>query len=148
VTGSTGVRVNVADGFDQTLGGAAVARPKYCGTAECDPYEIVNRPIAGSAIQYFNPVRYTLHALKTEGNVWINSIYGPGLFNVDSSIIKRTKLTENLDSEFRSDFFNVLNRAIFGQPNKFVFTGPTASQITSVATPPRQIEFAIELLFS
>jgi hypothetical protein len=125
VTGSTGLPVNVADGFDQTLGDAAVERP----------------------IQHFNPACYTLQVLGTEGNVRRNSIYGPSFFNLDFSIMRRTKITENLDSEFRSEFFNLLNRANFGPRNQFVFTGPTAGQITSLATPPRQIQFAIKLLF-
>jgi len=80
---------------------------------------------------------FALQALGTEGNVMRNSISGPGFFNVDSSIIERTKITENLDFEFRSRSFNLPNRANSGQPN----------QSSSLATPPRQIQFAIRLLF-
>jgi hypothetical protein len=113
----------------------------------CHPYQILNRPTAGPALQYFNPACYTLEPLGIEGNVGRNSIYGPGLVNVDISIIKRTKITETLDSEFRAEFFNLFNRANFGQPNGAVFTGPTAGQITTLATPPRQIQFAFKLIF-
>ena len=147
ITGATGLPVNVVNGFDESLGGSAPARPSYSGAAACHPYEIVSQPIAGPAILYFNPACYTLSALGTEGNVGRDSIYGPGLFNVDFSIMKRTKIREKLDSEFRAEFFNLLNRANFGQPNAAVFTGPTAGQITTLATPPRQIQFAMKLLF-
>jgi TonB dependent receptor len=147
VTGATGLPVNVIDGFDQSLGGGAPARPNYSSASACHPYQILNRPISGPAIQYFNPACYTLQPLGTEGNVGRDSIYGPGLLNVDLSIIKRTKITEKLDSEFRAEFFNLFNRANFGQPNAAVFTGPTAGQITTLATPPRQIQFAFKLVF-
>ena len=147
VTGATGLPVNVVDGFDESLGGAAPARPNYSDASGCNPSQILNRPIAGPAIQYFNPACYTLQPLGTEGNVGRDSIYGPGLLNVDFSIIKRTKITETLDSEFRAEFFNLFNRANFGQPNAAVFTGPTAGQITTLATSPRQIQFAFKLVF-
>jgi len=61
--------------------------------------------------------------------------------------MKRTKITEKLESDFRAEFFNLLNRTNFGQPNAAVFTGPTAGQITTLATPPRQIQFAMKLIF-
>lgn len=147
VTGATGLPVNVVDGFFQSLSGGGPARPNYSGAAGCHPYQILNRPIAGPAIQYFNPACYTLQPLGTEGDVGRDSIYGPGLLNVDFSIIKRTKIKERLDSEFRAEFFNLVNRANFGQPNANVFTGPTAGQITTLATSPRQIQFALRLSF-
>ena len=146
ITAASGLPVNVADGYDQTLGGGE-ARPNYSGAAGCHPYEIENQPVAGPAIQYFNPSCYKLGPLGTEGNVSRDSIYGPGLFNVDFSVIKRTALTEKLDSEFRAEVFNLLNRANLGLPDPAVFTGPTAGQITTLSTPPRQIQFVLRLLF-
>jgi len=147
VTGASGLPVNVNDGFDQSLGGGSPTRPNYSGATGCHPYQILNRPIPGPAIQYFNTGCYSLQALGTEGNVGRDSIYGPGFVNFDFSIIKRTKIKEKLDSELRAEFFNLLNRANLGLPNPNVFTGPTAGQITTLATPPRQIQFAFRLSF-
>ena len=147
VIGASGLPVNVIDGFDQSLGGGASARPNYSEAAGCRPFQILNKAIPGPAIQYFNSGCYSLPALGTEGNVGRDSLYGPDLINVDFSIIKRTKINEKLGSEFRAEFFNLLNRANFGLPNAAVFTGPTAGQITTLATPPRQIQFALRLLF-
>jgi hypothetical protein len=146
VAATTGLPVNVADGYDQSLAGGW-ARPNYSGAAGCHPYEIVNKPIAGPAIQYYNPACYALEPLGTDGNVGRNSIYGPGMFNADLSIIKRTAITEKVKSELRVETFNLFNRANFGLPNPSVFTGPTGGQITTLATPPRQVQFAIRLLF-
>lgn len=146
ITASSGLPVNVADGYDRSLGGGE-ARPNYSGATGFHPYEMLNQPIAGPAIQYFNPACYTLEPLGTDGNVGRDSIYGPGLFNVDFSVMKRTRVTEKLDSEFRAEIFNLFDRANFGLPNPAVFTGPTGGQITTLATSPRQIQFAVRLLF-
>ena len=146
ISAASGLLVDVADGYDQSLGGGW-ARPNYSGAAGCSPYQIVNRPIAGPAIQYFNPACYTLEPLGTEGDVPRDSIYGPGLVNVDFAILKRTRILEKLDSEFRAEIFNLFDRANFGLPNPSVFTGPTAGQITTLATPPRQIQFALRFVF-
>jgi hypothetical protein len=146
ITGSSGLPVDVADGFDESLGGGW-ARPNYSHAAGCRPYQIVNKPTAGPAIQYFNPACYSLDPLGTDGDVDRDSIYGPGLFDVDFSVTKRTRINERVDCEFRSEFFNLLNRANFGLPNPAVFTGPTAGQIATLASPPRQIQFALRLLF-
>jgi len=147
VTGASGLPVNVIDGFNQDLSGLGISRPNYSGAPGCHPYQVLNKPIPGPAIQYFNRGCYTLQALGTEGNVGRNSIYGPGLVNIGFSILKRTKINEMLDSEFRAEFFNLLNRSNFGQPNANIFAAPTAGQITTLATPPRQIQFALKLIF-
>jgi hypothetical protein len=149
LSASTGLPVNVMDGLDQAFTeGIEGPRPDYAtGVAGCNPYHIVNKSIAGPAIQYFDPACYVLEAPGTEGNVGRDSLYGPGLLNLDFSVIKHTKITESLDSEFRAEFFNIINRTNFGQPNPAVFTGPTAGQITTQATNPRQIQFALKLIF-
>jgi hypothetical protein len=43
-------------------------------------------------------------------------------------------------------FFNLINRANFGQANANLFTGPAAGQISALATPPLQIQFALKLI--
>jgi hypothetical protein len=55
--------------------------------------------------------------------------------------------------QFRSEFFNVLNRPTFAVPNSSIFTGPgarnpTAGIITStLGTSSREIQFGLKLLF-
>jgi hypothetical protein len=47
--------------------------------------------------------------------------------------------------QFRGEFFNILNRVNFGVPNDDI-SSPTFGQVESAA-PPRQIQFALKLLF-
>lgn len=62
------------------------------------------------------------------GNIARNTIYGPGFANVDFSVIKRTKVTEGTNVEFRAEFFNFFNRVNLGNPA----TG-TGANIASVS---------------
>ena len=47
--------------------------------------------------------------------------------------------------QFRGEFFNILNRVNFGVPNDDI-SSPTFGQVQTAA-PPRQIQFALKLLF-
>ena len=146
-TATSGLPVNLQDGYDASLSGNAPARPNYSGVRGCSPNEIVNKSIPGPAIQFFNPGCYALQPIGTEGNVGRDSLYGPDLMNVDVAISRRMKVGEKLNVDVRSEIFNIFNRSNFGQPNPDIFTTPTAGQITSLATPPRQIQFALRLSF-
>ena len=104
---------------------------------------------------WFNPTCYAVQPAATLGNVGRDSLIGPGLVDLDFSVIKQTRITEKLNTEFRAEFFNILNRANFGQPAGAVFAGTgaapfisgTAGVITTTATTSRQIQFAVKLLF-
>jgi hypothetical protein len=83
------------------------------------------------------------------GNSGVGIIGGPGQHNWDVSIIKHTKITEALNSEFRAEFYNVWNHSQFNLPSNNYGGGTSATfgQITSSSVPPRVIQFALKLLF-
>ena len=70
---------------------------------------------------------------------------------VDSSLLKRVRISEGLNLQFRAEAFNVLNHPNFGYPNEVVFQGteysPSGGVITNTATTSRQIQFALKLQF-
>jgi hypothetical protein len=70
---------------------------------------------------------------------------------MDISVFKNIRLSERYRLQFRSEFFNALNRVNLGTPNAAVFSGtainPSAGLITSLATTPRQLQFGLKLLF-
>lgn len=152
----TGLPVNILEGFDNTGLGAAIsaARPSYSGAAGCNPNRLVNLPgtVAPGARQWFDPSCYAVTTYGSLGNVPRNSISAPGIIELDASVIKRTKITERLNAEFRAEFFNIVNRTLLNPPAAGIFTGigaqsASAGQITSTALPSRQIQFALKLLF-
>jgi Carboxypeptidase regulatory-like domain/TonB-dependent Receptor Plug Domain len=101
--------------------------------------------------QWFNPNAFILPTPGTYGDVGRGTLTGPGLADLDISILKNTVLSERGTLEFRAEFFNALNRSNFGVPNTTVFANGTVSAsaglITTTTTPARQIQFGLKLLF-
>jgi len=84
----------------------------------------------------------------TFGNAGKNILDGPGGKTADISIRKVFNLTERTNLEFRSEFFNAFNHAVFAQPDNYITDGPgAAGVITSTVIPQRQIQFALKLHF-
>jgi hypothetical protein len=71
---------------------------------------------------------------------------GPRINNLDATVIKRTRIRENLNAEFRAEFFNFLNHTQFLNPNGDIGAGPRFGIITA-ARDPRFIQFGAKLTF-
>jgi hypothetical protein len=82
------------------------------------------------------------------GNAGKNILDGPGAKTADISIRKLFTITERINLEFRTEFFNAFNHAVFGQPDGTIADGPgAAGVITSTVIPQRQLQFALKLHF-
>jgi Carboxypeptidase regulatory-like domain/TonB-dependent Receptor Plug Domain/TonB dependent receptor len=101
-----------------------------------------------------------LQCFNLRGNSGRNILTGPGQMNLDFSVFKNNPIraiSESFDVQFRAEFFNILNRANFAVPdlgngNDDIFdaTGtvnPTAGLLTKTSTDPREIQFAIKLIW-
>ena len=109
--------------------------------------------IQGGPNRYFNPAAFIQPLPGTYGNAGRNILQGPGLAETDVSLGKKFSLSDRLDLQFRSEFFNVFNHTNFNTPNPVVYasaTGgpsPTAGVITSTSTTSRQIQLGLKLLW-
>jgi hypothetical protein len=126
--------------------------------------------IKGDPSQWFDPTMFALQPAGTLGNASRGLLRGPGLQNVDISFWKDTKakfLGDAGSFQVRGDFFNIMNHPNFGNPVATVYTAsaananplggqigsaafvpfPTAGQITNTATPSRQIQISLKILF-
>jgi Carboxypeptidase regulatory-like domain len=80
---------------------------------------------------------------------------GPGINNFDFALFKRTKVTERLGIEFRTEFFNIFNHPYFnvpgtgynGTPNGNGFGVITSTIPSGVASPERLVQFALKFVF-
>jgi hypothetical protein len=88
------------------------------------------------------------------GNGGRNEVYGPGVENFDFSLFKDNKIRENLNLQFRAEFFNVFNHSNFEAPidNSALFDNGGApvggaGLIDATSTANRQIQFALKLIF-
>jgi hypothetical protein len=112
--------------------------------------------ILGTPAKWFNPSAFLAPANTAAnggfyGNVGRDTLIGPGLATWDFSVLKDTRIREQMTVQFRAEIFNILNRANFNQPNEVVFTpsgvSPTAGIITSTSTTARQVQFGLKLLW-
>ncbi len=94
----------------------------------------------GNAQFFQNPAAGTL------GTLQLTPVSGPWFFNVDMSLIKRTRIREDFNVEFRADAFNIFNRTNFNVGQVQNINSPTFGQITS-AFDPRILQFAVKLNF-
>jgi hypothetical protein len=115
--------------------------------------------VTGNPNQWFDPNAFSVPAYGTFGNLGRGTFNGPGLTEVDLSVLKNIAVSERMNLQFRAEFFNLMNHANYASPNQTVFTNtgtaaapiysvnPTAGLITSLATTPRQIQFGLKLMF-
>jgi hypothetical protein len=104
--------------------------------------------------QWFDPTAFTrTEPTGTFGSIGRNTLRGPGLFNIDLSLVKNTRIGK-LDTELRIEAFNVLNHPQFGPPAR-VFGNTNFGQITSTANPTcqtcgtseRQVQLGVKVRF-
>jgi hypothetical protein len=115
--------------------------------------------VTGNPNQWFDPNAFTRPAFGTFGNLGRGVYSGPGLAEVDLSVLKNVAVSERVSLQFRAEFFNLMNHVNYASPNQTVFTNigsatapsyvnnPTAGLITGLATTPRQIQFGLKLMF-
>jgi len=112
-----------------------------------------SKRIEGAPDRYFNPLAFVQPLAGTYGNAGRNILEGPSLKEFDFALAKRWTLTERLNLQWRSEFFNLFNHTNLNTPNPVVYasaTGgpsPTAGVITSTATTSRQIQLGLKLLW-
>ncbi|MCU1299459.1 MAG: Cna protein B-type domain protein, partial [Acidobacteriaceae bacterium] len=96
---------------------------------------------------------YVRPASGTFGNIYRDSLYGPGLVNTDLSAAKSFAIKEGMSLQFRADAFNLFNHVNLGQPNGCVdCQNSNAGQITSIiptqdGTSMRRLQFSLRLEF-
>jgi hypothetical protein len=116
--------------------------------------------ITGTTAQWFNPAAFSLPLAGTYGNAGRDILEGPGLAEFDTSLFKTIAITERVKTEFRAEFFNVVNHPNLGMPvvstysstaknpdGTFGTVSPTAGTITYTATTQREIQLGLKLLW-
>lgn len=179
VTAMSGLPIDIVDTgagsfYGLSGGSAALARPNWVEGASrsaaaqapagfyFDPFAF-QRPVilAGQPLPSSNGA-VTAGAAGTDfGNVGRNVLRGPKQTNIDFSVIKRFKVTESKNVEFRAEFFNLLNQVNLANPisdfNAILSSGGQIDAVTgkvinpgafgriiSTSNNPRIIQFALK----
>ena len=147
--------------FSPTVGGnwcfGGATTPAACRPS-LKPGVSASDVILGGPDAYFDTSAFVLQPFGTPGTIGRNSLRGPGVANMDASLVRNVRLGGSGSTssvQLRLEVFNVLNRANFATPTSQVFAGasqteaplPTAARIRSTATPSRQIQLSAKLIF-
>ena len=140
ITMQSGPPLTIVAGKDQSqtnLRDRAVINGSPYGPGAC----------AGAApcVDYLNINSFSLPAVGDFGNVGKGLLRGPNLMNVDAGFAKNIAVRERLQVQLRGEFFNLLNRANFNNPNSSV-SGAGFGSIRS-ALDPRIGQLALKVLF-
>jgi len=81
------------------------------------------------------------------GNTGRNYFRGPGSFNMDLGILKRTYLTESHFLEFRAEFTNLTNTPTFGFPTTGITSSTFGRIRDNVISGSRKIQMALKFYF-
>jgi len=115
-------------------------------------------PPGGQTIaEWINPAAFAVPAPGTFGNAPRDLVRGPGAWQFDMGLGKHIPISERVELEFRSEFFNIFNhpqyglpQATFGVPGfgSIIQTVNTTTPVSPVGTgTPREIQFALRLAF-
>jgi hypothetical protein len=81
------------------------------------------------------------------GNLGRNNLWGPGLVNVDFSLMKNIPLRERASLQMRFEFFNVLNHTNFATPIGNNTLGASLGLMNSTQTASRQIQLGAKIIW-
>lgn len=117
-------------GIQNTPNGIVYINPNFAPGSSSDASQVIfTNPKAG-----------------TVGELGLSSIYGPRFFNFDFSTLKRTRITETVNVEFRAEIFNAFNNVNFDNPVTDI-NSANFGRITGIVGKPRLMQFALRLNF-
>lgn len=102
---------------------------------------------------WLNPAAFALPANNTYGNSGRNRFRGPGLWQADMGVAKKFRIKESVNLDFRTEMFNVFNRAQYGNPvnarnnSTFGVILVTANDGATGTGTSRQLQFMLRLNF-
>jgi hypothetical protein len=153
----SGLPLDIRNSVDSTLIGAEPGTPDIIGPfRRLDPREVQTFTMPNGRQQtgnfVFDPTVFQpLYPDNPEearaGNLGRNSFTGPGMNQVNLSLMKRFDFAERRRIEVRADFLNLFNHTQFIVMNRNSFVADYATFGMASSLPPRRIQFMLKYNF-
>lgn len=154
----TGFPFGVALGFDRARNGIDNVQSQRPNVV---PGRTYSSAVRGDPNRYVDPTAFQLQPAGFYGDATRNAMEGPDLAVFDFSVLKRTSITERLNTEFRFEAFNIFNHTNFAPldaANRVIFSGVEAAtdrgvipasfgQLTRTSTSSRQLQFGFKFIW-
>ena len=95
---------------------------------------------------YFDPTAFLPVREPRFGTAGVNTLRGPSYANLDLGVFRTFALGGAKNIQFRMEIFNLTNTASFNAPNTTIDTA-AGGRVTSTASTPRQMQFALKYDF-
>jgi len=148
LTLQTGQPFSVLTGKGLSGTGLGNDRPNVVGDPNAGPHTVQ---------KWFNTSAFVDNLPLTFGDAGRNIVVAPGYRDFDFSFLKNTKIRENVNVQFRTEFFNIFNHPSFAIPSNIsaaanfgaLFQTPDAAQsnVGLGSGGPRLVQFALKLSF-
>jgi hypothetical protein len=122
-----------------------IGTPQIVGTVGCWVFESANP--AGLAADPTGRNAFAEQMLGQFGNEGRNTLRGPHTDVFDFALMRDFALYERASLQARWEVFNLTNTPVFGQPNNNLSTPSALGSITSLASDPRIMQFALRFSF-
>jgi len=111
-----------------------------------------NNPQIGDPNHWFDETVFELPPQGVFGDLGRTTMRAAGFAQWDLGLFKNFNLSEEVDMQFRTEFFNVLNRANFGGPQNGIFNSDgsfrsNVGRVTHTVSTSRQIQVALKITF-
>jgi len=140
----SGTPFSILDTSGAAFYGTANSRASWAAGATIESAQLSGRT-QDRLDKYFDTAAF-VRAGNLFGDSGRNILRGPSQRNLDISINKRIAITERVNLEWRSEFFNILNITNFANPGSSI-TASSYGTIRSTTGNPRVIQFALKLAF-
>lgn len=148
LTLQSGQPFSVLTGSDNSRTGLGNDRPDLVGDPNAGPHTVE---------QFFNTAAFVPNQVLHFGNSGRNIVTGPDFKVFDLAVMKDTQLNEEVNIQFRAEFFNFTNHPNFGIPNNVLGspnfgalfqTADTAQNSVGLGSGgPRLIQFGLKVIF-
>ncbi len=136
----TGSPDTATDAVDVTnIGNGAQDRPNY--VPGVNPNNGPRTPF-----EWFNTSAFVVQPAFTYGTASRNTIIGPGLVQLDMSLMKAIPIGDRVVTQLRWDLFNSTNHPIFGLPAASIGSA-TFGQISSTNVDSREMQISMRIVF-
>jgi carboxypeptidase family protein len=108
--------------------------------------EPLEPPAGSNKTVWFNPAAFAVNPNGTFGETLRGEFFGPNRSTVDLGLFKRFRFADEINLQFRAEFFNLLNTVNFNGPGTNRSTAATFGRINA-AQDPRIMQFGLKFVF-
>lgn len=131
--------------------GASLNAPQNTQVADQIRADVPKFGGVGLGAPFYDPTAFTTVSQPRFGNMGVNALRGPNLFNMNLGLFRRFDITEALNLQFRAEALNLTNTPSLSNPNATASSPANfmmiTSTISSVTTPQRTLRFGLRLAF-